>query len=114
VAKETVVAEALVLPRTSRQSAAMTDPETDTLPSIRATLTEYASLGQRISRKNVSAHPNGYALGMSDTQTHDTEDMTVVKPGGNPDERTSPPVNPDVDETRVKINEEDAERTIPK
>jgi hypothetical protein len=51
---------------------------------------------------------------MSDTQTQETQDMTVVNPGGKPDERTTPPSNPDVDRTRVEINEEDAERTLPK
>ena len=48
------------------------------------------------------------------TQTYETEDKTVVNPAGNPDERTSPPSNPDGDPTRVEINEEDAERTLPK
>jgi hypothetical protein len=48
----------------------------------------------------------------TDTQTQETEDQTVVNPGGNPDERTSPPSNPDVDTDRLEIEEEDAERTI--
>ena len=46
------------------------------------------------------------------TQTHETDDKTVVNPGGTPDERTSPPSNPDTDPKRVEIEEEDADRTI--
>jgi len=56
----------------------------------------------------------GYALGMSQRDTQETQDMTVVHPGGAPDDRTTPPSNPDVDPNRVEINEEDAERTLPK
>jgi hypothetical protein len=48
------------------------------------------------------------------TQTQEREDATVTNPGGAPEDRTSPPSNPDLDQTRVEINEEDAERTIPK
>ena len=51
---------------------------------------------------------------MSETENPEQtdDDPTVVNPGGNPDERTSPPSNPETDSDRVEIEEEDADRTI--
>lgn len=52
---------------------------------------------------------------MSETENPQPEtdtDPTVANPGANPDERTSPPSNPDPDTDRLEIVEEDAERTI--
>ena len=49
----------------------------------------------------------------TDTQTEESEDSTVVNPDGNPDERTAPPSNPDVDTDRLEHEEEDADRTLP-
>ena len=48
----------------------------------------------------------------TETQTHETDDATVVNPDGTPDERTSPPSNPDTDPQRIEIEEEDTDRTI--
>ena len=52
---------------------------------------------------------------MTETENPGTEtesDPTVADPDANPDERTSPPSNPDPDTDRLEIEKEDADRTI--